>query len=99
MDARPGTVATRQNAGNDTLWVQLAPNPDFQARDAITGRATGVYSVRPVQHEVDDSPRRPWLSPMWNMIRPWRGANDAPYYGKTLGVRYGDRRDKTGLFS
>jgi hypothetical protein len=79
MDNRPGTIAARQNNGNDTLWVRLAPNPDYTARDATTGRATGVYAQRPVAHDVDDTPRRPsWFSASWNLIRPWR-SYDAPW--------------------
>jgi hypothetical protein len=78
MDNRPGTIAARQNNGNDTLWVRLAPNPDYTARDATTGRATGVYAQRPVAHDVDDTPRRSWFSASWNLIRPWR-TYDAPW--------------------
>jgi hypothetical protein len=92
MDTRPGTVAARQNVGNDTLWVRLAPNPDYAARDAVTGRSTGVFARHPVAHDVDDTPSRPWLPASWNLIRHYRDT-----FGRTTGVRYGDRLHGTGI--
>jgi hypothetical protein len=96
MDRRPGVFATHCSDQRDTLWVRLAPNTEYVARDAATGRATGVFAQRPVAHDVDDTPRRPWISASLNMIRPWRDW-DFPWYGKSVGVRYGDRAYKTGV--
>jgi hypothetical protein len=98
MDRRPGVFAATSCDQRDTLWVRLAPNEEYTARDAYTGRATGVFARRPIAHDVDDSPRRPWIPASLNMIRPWRDW-DFPWYGKTVGVRYGDKAHKTGPMS
>ena len=96
-DKRPGVFATHCSDQRDTLWVRLAPNEEYVARDAYTGRSTAVFAKRPVAHDVDDSLRRgwPWVPDFLNMIRPWRDW-DRPWYGKSTGVRYGDFAHKTG---
>ncbi len=76
------------------MWVRLAPNPDWVARDSVSGRSTGTFAVTPVQHDVDDTPSRPWLPPSWNLIRPFRGAA-VPF---TRGPRYGAALDGTGPY-
>jgi hypothetical protein len=94
-DKRPGVFAATCSEQRDTLWVRLAPNEEYVGRDAYTGRAIGVFAQRPVAHDVDDSPRRSWIPAWLNLIRPWRDW-DAPWYGKSVGLRYGDRAHKTG---
>ena len=99
FDKRHGTYAERQGDGADTLWVKLAPNPDAVARDAQSGRAIGTRrsGAMAIKHDVRDGPERSWLPASWNMIRPFRNRN-LPWYGSSVGVRYGDIRDGTGLF-
>jgi len=98
LDRRPGVFAATSCESRDTLWVRLAPNEEYTAREAHTGRAIGTFARRPIAHDVDDTPTLPWIPASWNMIRPWRDW-DFPWYGKSVGVRYGDKASKTGFMS
>jgi len=92
---------TREGSGNDTLWHRLAPNADVHAREAVTGRSTGVLAARGVRHDVADEPRRPWV-PRWaqELLNPWADY-DGAHRGHERSIRYGERagaRGRTGLY-
>jgi hypothetical protein len=76
LDTREGSrVARRQTTGgSDVVWAKLAPDADWAAHEATTGRAIGLCkSGVAVRHDVDDEPVKPLIpARLWRWAMPDR---------------------------
>lgn len=97
LDKRAGGVARRQNTGgSDVVWARLAPDADWAAHEATTGRAIGLCKQGvAVRHDVSDEPVKPLL-PAW-MWR-WAVPDRVDTFRAERAVQYGARKERTGAY-
>ena len=97
LDQREGTVARRQHAGgSDVVWARLAPDKDWAAHEATTGRAIGLCRQGvAVRHDVPDEPT-PALLPAW-MWR-WAMPERIDTFRQERQLKYGSGKERTGAY-
>ena len=97
LDQREGTVAQRQHAGgSDVVWARLAPDRDWAAHEATTGRAIGLCRRGiAVRHDVPDEPVKPLL-PAW-MWR-WAVPERVDTFRQERQLKYGSGKERTGAY-
>jgi hypothetical protein len=96
LDQREG-VARRQHAGgSDVVWARLAPDKDWAAHEATTGRAIGLCRQGvAVRHDVPDEPTPP-LVPAW--LWRWAMPERIDTFRQERQLKYGSGKERTGAY-